>query len=119
MLATGGSDGRVITFSLRGSAFAVVQRLAAHDSSVTALQYSQHFLVTAGNDGHVRLWDARAAKDGKCIRELTQRAEAVWKVAHRANRCVIMCKRFGKTVMEIWSFRPDEEDEEGMIAAAP
>ena len=57
MLATGGSDGRVITFSLRGAAFSVVQRLAAHDSSVSGLQLDERFLVTSGNDGRVRLYE--------------------------------------------------------------
>lgn len=56
MLVTGGSDGRVITFSLLGSSFGVIQRLAAHDSSVTALQLDDRFMVTGGNDGRVRLF---------------------------------------------------------------
>ena len=56
MLATGGSDGRVIIFSLVGSTFNVVQRLAAHDSSVTALQLDDRFMVTGGIDGRTRLF---------------------------------------------------------------
>ena len=84
------------------------KRIAAHDSSVTALQFDSHFLVTGGNDGRVRLFDAAT---GNCIRDLTQPAEAVWKVAHKYDKCVVMCKRAGKTVMEIWSFRPSEEDD--------
>ena len=56
MLATGGSDGRVIIFSLKGGAFNIVQRLAAHDSSVSGLQLDERFLVTSGNDGRVRLY---------------------------------------------------------------
>ena len=57
MLVTGGSDGRVITFTLKGTTFAVVQRLAAHDSSVSGLQLDERFLVTGGNDGRVRLYE--------------------------------------------------------------
>ncbi|KAI5120949.1 hypothetical protein M0805_001654 [Coniferiporia weirii] len=127
-LATGGSDGRVITFSVDRSSLSPSsspsssshaptpahtrvnnpRRIAAHDSSVTALQLDAHWLVTGGNDGRVRLYDART---GAYVRELTEPAEAVWKVAHKYDKCVVMCKRAGKTVMEIWSFRPGEGDD--------
>ena len=117
-LATGGSDGRVIIFPLPPSASSFIpseptydnrcKRIAAHDSSVTALQLDPHFLITGGNDGLVRLYDAIT---GDYIRDLSTPAEQVWKVAHRYDKCVIMCKRAGKTVMEIWSFRPAEEDD--------
>lgn len=85
-----------------------MRRIAAHDSSVTALQFDAHFLVTGGNDGRVRLYDAAT---GNYVRDLTTPSEAVWKVAHKYDKCVVMCKRAGKTVMEIWSFRPSEEDD--------
>ncbi|THH07957.1 hypothetical protein EW145_g3022 [Phellinidium pouzarii] len=112
-LATGGSDGRVITFSLSSSVqthshMNAARRIAAHDSSVTALQLDAHWLVTGGNDGRVRLYDAST---GDYVRELTAPSEAVWKVAHKYDKCVVMCRRAGKTVMEIWSFRPSEEDD--------
>lgn len=109
MLATGGSDGRVITFSL-GASFAVVQRLAAHDSSVTGLQLDSRFLVTSGNDGRVRLFHFEP-HTGRCeyVRELSEPSESVWKVACTRETCAIMCKRAGKTVMEIWSFKPEDE----------
>ena len=78
MLITGGSDGRVIRFALatfapsspplpgaRVAAVSVppaaVQRLPAHDSSVTGLQLDSRFLVTGGNDGRVRLFELREA----------------------------------------------------------
>jgi WD40 repeat protein len=57
ILATGGSDGRVITFSL--ATYTALHRIAAHDSSVTAMQLGGRFLVTAGNDGRARLYEAR------------------------------------------------------------
>ncbi|KDQ61948.1 hypothetical protein JAAARDRAFT_31437 [Jaapia argillacea MUCL 33604] len=126
ILATGGSDGRVITFSLSSpppsppttnsttaptttttsSTYAIKHRIAAHDSSVTSLQFDEHLLVTGGNDGRVRLFET---KTGRYIRELSEPCESVWKVAYRKDVCAIMCKRAGKTVMEIWSFRPREE----------
>ncbi|EJD00002.1 WD40 repeat-like protein [Fomitiporia mediterranea MF3/22] len=113
-LATGGSDGRVIAFTLPSSpneswqSTNSARRIAAHDSSVTALQLDAHWLVTGGNDGRVRLYDAQS---GTYVRDLTSPAEAVWKVAHKYDKCVVMCKRAGKTVMEIWSFRPSEDDD--------
>ncbi|EIW75106.1 WD40 repeat-like protein [Coniophora puteana RWD-64-598 SS2] len=104
LLATGGADGRVITFSL--DTYTARTRLAAHDSSVTALQLDARFLVTGGNDGRVRLYEAAT---GRHVRDLTEGCESVWKVAHnRAGTCAIMCKRAGKTVMEVWSYRPRE-----------
>lgn len=110
LLVTGGSDGRVITFSLE--TYAPLHRIAAHNSSVTALQFDDDFLVTAGNDGRVRLWDV---KSGSYIREMCEGSENVWKVAFggglgqgQGGREVlaIMSKRNGKTAVEIWSLRP-------------
>ena len=89
MLATGGSDGRVIVFSLDKS-FGTLQRLSAHDSSVTGLQLDERFLVTSGNDGRVRLFRFDRAKGpGKCdyVRELTEQTESVWKVAFTRETC--------------------------------
>ncbi|PCH39140.1 WD40 repeat-like protein [Wolfiporia cocos MD-104 SS10] len=105
MLATGGSDGRVIVFSLSPS-YQIMQRLAAHDSSVTGLQLDERFLVTGGNDGRVRLFRFdHAAARCDYVRELTEQSENVWKVAFTREACAVMCKRAGKTVMEIWSFK--------------
>lgn len=103
ILATGGSDGRVITFSLE--TYSILQRIAAHDSSVTTLQFDENFLVTGGNDGRVRLFET---KTGRYIRDLAEPAESVWKVGYVGNVCAIMCKRARKTVMEIWSHDPPE-----------
>ena len=133
MLATGGSDGRVITFSLKGSTFSVVQRLAAHDSSVSGLQLDDRFLVTSGNDGRVRLYKfdpplfgsgsgngtgtgiggaGAGAGDGvdpQCsfVRDMCEPSESVWKVAYTRETCAVLCKKAGKMVVEIWSFKPE------------
>ena len=112
ILVTGGSDGRVITFSLE--TFAPLHRIAAHDSSVTALQFDDEFLVTGGGDGRVRLWDV---KTGSYVREMCESSESVWKVGFGGGDARIgqgggrevlgiMCKRNGKTAVEIWSLRP-------------
>jgi F-box and WD-40 domain protein CDC4 len=141
LLVTGGSDGRVITFSL--STFQPLHRIAAHDSSVTALQFDSsssfssfsssggdgdgegpsesggggdsssaggrqgegQFLVTAGNDGRVKLWELAT---GRWVRDLSDVSTSVWKVGCVWEQgCVaVMCRREGKTVVEIWSMRP-------------
>lgn len=101
ILATGGSDGRVITFSL--SNYKPLHRLAAHDSSVTSLQFDKNFLVTGGNDGRTRLYETQT---GNFVRELSEPSESVWKVAFVKDLCAVMCKRAEKTVVEIWSLRP-------------
>ncbi|KLO10951.1 WD40 repeat-like protein [Schizopora paradoxa] len=105
-LCTGGSDGRIITFSM--GSMSAQRRIAAHDSSVTALQFDKDFIVTGGADGRVRLYDTPT---GNFVRDLTEPAEAVWKVAFKHDKCAILCKRAGKTVMEIWSYRPSEADD--------
>ena len=103
VLATGGSDGRVITFSLE--TYSILQRVAAHDSSVTTLQFDENFLVTGGNDGRVRLFET---KTGKYVRDLTEPAESIWKVGYVGNVCAIMCKRARNLVMEVWSHDPPD-----------
>lgn len=133
MLVTGGSDGRVITFSLPFNfasssppppsqepstppkVFPVIQRLSAHDSSVTGLQLDSRFLVTGGNDGRVRLFeltpDIVANKGERCeyVREMCEPSEGVWKVACTRETCVVMSKKADKTWVEIWTFKPQEE----------
>lgn len=101
LLATGGSDGRVITFDLQN--YTSLQRISAHDSSVTSLQFDSNFLITGGNDGRVRMYETQS---GISVRDLSERCESVWKVACKGGTCAIMCKRSGKMVIEIWTFRP-------------
>lgn len=101
LLATGGSDGRVITFDLHS--YTPLQRISAHDSSVTSLQFDSNFLITGGNDGRVRMYETQS---GAAVRDLSERCESVWKVACKGGTCAIMCKRSGKMVIEIWTFRP-------------
>ncbi|KAJ7173623.1 WD40 repeat-like protein [Mycena filopes] len=117
ILVTGGSDGRVITFALGSAgagnahnptAYTPLHRIAAHDSSVTSLQFDGRWLVTAGNDGRVRLWEVAT---GAYVRELSEGGESVWKEGGHdggGDVIAIMCKRAGKSVMEIWSFRPED-----------
>ncbi|CAE6474104.1 unnamed protein product [Rhizoctonia solani] len=104
-LVTGGSDGRVIIYDT--ATLQTVHRLSAHDNSVTCLQFDERYLVSGGSDGFVKLYDM---KTGQYIREMTAPCEAVWRVSFRDDRCVIMCRRSGRTVMEIWTYRPTDEE---------
>lgn len=98
ILATGGSDGRVITFSL--DTYEVLYRLVPHESSVTSLQLDENFLVTGGNDGRVKLYETQT---GEYVRDLTDASDNVWKVAFGKETVSIMCRRGAKTVVEIWN----------------
>lgn len=104
-LVTGGSDGRVIVYDT--ATLETVHRLSAHDNSVTCLQFDDRYVVSGGSDGFVKMFDM---KTGQLVREMTTPCEAVWRVSFLDDRCVIMCRRGGRTVMEIWTFRPTDEE---------
>ncbi|KZP19671.1 WD40 repeat-like protein [Athelia psychrophila] len=69
LLASGAADGRILAHSL--ATYAPMYRLAAHSASVSGLSIHPggRFLVSGGNDGHTRLFDARS---GDYIRDLTE-----------------------------------------------
>lgn len=101
---TGGSDGSVRVWSL--ASYAPIHRLAAHDNSVTSLQFDDYRIVSGGSDGRVKIWDLAT---GVLIRELSQPAETVWRVAFESERCVVMASRGSRTTMEVWNFAPPAE----------
>jgi F-box and WD-40 domain protein CDC4 len=88
--------------------YQAVHRLAAHDNSVTSLQFDDSRIVSGGSDGRVKIWNLQT---GTLIRELSQPAEAVWRVAFEEERSVVLASRQGRTVMEVWDFSPPDEDE--------
>ena len=105
ILTTGGSDGRIIVFNL--ATMQCLERLCAHDNSVTCLQFDQRFILSGGNDGRAKVWDMQT---GRFLRELTVACEAVWRVAFKDDRAVVLCQRDrGTTALEIISFRPEDE----------
>ncbi len=95
-LVTGGSDGSVRVWSLEE--MAPIHRLAAHDNSVTSLQFDDTRIVSGGSDGRVKIWNL---KTGQLVRELSSPAEAVWRVAFEEEKAVIMASRANRTVMEV------------------
>jgi WD40 repeat protein len=95
-LVTGGSDGSVRVWSLVD--YQAIHRLAAHDNSVTSLQFDNTRIVSGGSDGRVKVWDT---KKGTLVRELSQPAEAVWRVVFEEEKAVIMASRGGRTIMEV------------------
>ncbi|KAI1911999.1 hypothetical protein LOZ61_003540 [Ophidiomyces ophidiicola] len=105
-LVTGGSDGSIRVWSLEH--LAPIHRLAAHDNSITSLEFDENRIVSGGSDGRVRIWDLAT---GQLVRELSQPAEAVWRVAFEEEKAVIMATRSGRTVLEVWSFSPPEEED--------
>ncbi|KAK4940954.1 hypothetical protein LTR10_018998 [Elasticomyces elasticus] len=104
-LVTGGSDGSVRVWSLLTNT--PIHRLAAHDNSVTSLQFDENRIVSGGSDGRVKIW---SVETGQLVRELSQPAEAVWRVAFEEEKAVIMASRSNRTVMEVWSFSPPEDE---------
>lgn len=106
ILVTGGSDGSVRVWSLAN--YQAIHRLAAHDNSVTSLQFDNTRIVSGGSDGRVKVWDL---KNGTLVRELSSPAEAVWRVVFEEEKAVIMASRGGRTIMEVWDFSPPPEDD--------
>ena len=91
---------------------------------MSGLQLDDRFLVTSGNDGRVRLYkfdpplfgngngNGTGAGDGvdpQCsfVRDMCEPSESVWKVAYTRETCAVLCKKAGKMVVEIWSFKPE------------
>ncbi|CAO1626272.1 unnamed protein product [Jaminaea pallidilutea] len=80
--------------------------ICAHDNSVSSLQFDEHFILTGGNDGTVRLWNVA---DGSFVRELARASQSVWKVAFREDRVLWVAKQEDDSLsMGVVDFRPTE-----------
>ncbi|GAA5849802.1 hypothetical protein JCM8547_000567 [Rhodosporidiobolus lusitaniae] len=108
VLVTGGSDGRVLVFDL--DSFQPKHVLQAHANSVTCLQSDSKWIVSASNDGHIKLWDFQT---GQYIRDLAEPSDAVWRVTVRNDKVVTLCRKQDRTLMSVSTFRPSEEELEG------
>ena len=125
VLVTGGSDGSVRVWDLEK--LRCVMRMAAHDNSVTSLQFDDKIIVTGGSDGYVKvhfppqtrsnneIWDLRT---GVYVRDMTAPADSVWRVGFSEERAVVMSSRSGHTSMEVFSFEPAEVVAEKTAARA-
>ncbi|KAF7966964.1 hypothetical protein HWV62_36338 [Athelia sp. TMB] len=108
VLTSGAADGRVLAHAL--PSLRPLYRLAAHDGAVTALAPGPHgLLATGGGDGRARLFGARS---GDYVRELAERGDGgagagVGVGVGRAG-CVVLGKRAGRAVVEVWGFGPRE-----------
>lgn len=60
--------------------------------------------MTGGNDGRVRLYEVQT---GNYVRDVSEGGEGIWRVVVGWGVCVVVCKRGGKSVVEIWSMRPE------------
>jgi F-box and WD-40 domain protein CDC4 len=49
-------------------------------------------------------------KTGAYIRELAEPCDAVWRVTFRDDKHVVLCRREGKTLMDVRTFRPSETE---------
>lgn len=103
-LVSGGADGRLLVATTTGTP-RLQHRVIAHDASVVALQVapSGRLALSAGADGRVVLLDVRT---GKRVREVTERAETLWRIAVSANRLVVAGRRYNKVFIDVYSFRP-------------
>ncbi|CEG84015.1 Putative F-box and WD-40 domain-containing protein CDC4 [Rhizopus microsporus] len=88
--------------------FECKQQFSAHDNSITCLQFDDQHILSAANDGKVKLWDI---KRGRLIRNFTQPSKIVWKIQFNQTKAVVLMQRKrpddegqGKTVMEIHDF---------------
>ncbi len=81
--------------------------LAAHNGAITCFQHDE-FKVLSGSDGTLKMWDIR---DGSQVRDLLTGIVGVWQVVFEGRWCVAASNRMDSTVLDVWDFGNDEDDE--------
>lgn len=81
--------------------------LAAHTGAITCFQHDE-FKVLSGSDGNLKMWNIR---DGTVVRDLLTGITGVWQVVFEGRWCVAASNRNDATVLDVWDFG-NEEDEE-------
>ena len=81
--------------------------LAAHQGAITCFQHDE-FKVLSGSDGTLKMWDIR---DGSQVRDLLTGIVGVWQVVFEGRWCVAASNRMDSTVLDVWDFGDDEDDE--------
>ncbi|ORX63054.1 WD40 repeat-like protein [Hesseltinella vesiculosa] len=110
-MVSGGADGCIRVWDW--DSFECLQRISAHDNSITCIQTDHRWMVSGGNDGRVKLWNPH---NGRLIRTLTTPAKLVWKLQFNESKAILVMQRpidensasdqGDKTVLEIHDFDP-------------
>lgn len=88
------------------NSFTLLYAICAHDNSVSCLQFDEHFILTGGNDGTVRLWNLY---DGSFVRELVKPTAGIWKLAFRNDKVVWVAKQDDESLsLGVVDFKPVE-----------
>lgn len=80
-----------------------LQRLyQPHSASPSSSLNNDKFIITSGNDGRVRLYEVES---GRYVRDVGYGGESIWRVVVGWGTCVVVVRRGGKSVVDIWSMR--------------
>lgn len=60
----------------------------------------------------MRLWDIMQGRLVRQFMDAKVDGDAVWRVAFTEDKCVVLCKRDGRTVMDVIGFSPQDLEHE-------
>ncbi|RFU35385.1 hypothetical protein B7463_g940, partial [Scytalidium lignicola] len=99
-LVTSDTSGCICIWLL-GDSPSMTYRLETHPSNVISLDFHGWRVVSAGNEGSIKLTDV---VNGELLGNLGKDAEVVWKVAFLGeNKVISVLRREMKVAMEIWN----------------